>query len=225
MTFPVLSCCFLILAGIPRSAECNRIMNQSGAPGQTNLRRGSGFGPTEKTVKAAPCRLSEMVPTRFARHETFRPLSQLRHCWGGLSSTTMVSGREREHANQALETFRPVGISYLGDRGRSAGVPERNLDRSLETLLLFHNRSCVRRHYCLPRGALGCDCGHRDVSSFPGLAHCRARCPEAADTTIQARCLNRIAAAACTQRATHRAFRFGTSRHFAAMRSFVAIGT
>jgi hypothetical protein len=130
------------------------------------------------------------------------PLTQLRYCWGGLSSITMVSGREREHANQTLETFRRVGISYLGDRGRSAGVLERNLDRSLETLLLFHGRSYVCRHYCLPHGALGCDCGHRDRSPFPSLARCRTRCPGAADTPIQARCLNRIAAAACAQRAT-----------------------
>ena len=48
-----------------------------------------------------------------------------------------VSGRE--HANQTLETSRPVGVSDLGDRERFARVPERNLDRSLEALLLFHD--------------------------------------------------------------------------------------
>jgi hypothetical protein len=92
---------------------------------------------------------------------------------GGLSSTTMVSGKEREHANQTLKTFRPVGVSYLGDRGRSAGVLERNLDRSLETLLLFDGRPYVRRHYCLPRGALGCVRGHRDLS--PDWLRCWSR--------------------------------------------------
>ena len=110
---------------------------------------------------------------------------------GGLSSTTIVSGNEREHANQTLETFRPAGVGYLGDRGRSAGVLERNLDRSLETLLLFHSRPYMRRHYCLPHGALECDRGHRDLSPCPSLARCRTHCPEAADTTIQTRCLNR----------------------------------
>src|ERR1700676_997027 len=64
---------------------------------------------------------------------------------GGLSSTSMVSGKEREHAKQTLETVRPIGVSYLGDRGRSAGVLERNLDRRLETFLLFHGRPHVRR--------------------------------------------------------------------------------
>jgi len=33
----------------------------------------SAFGPTEKTIRAMRCRLSEVVPTRFARRETFGP--------------------------------------------------------------------------------------------------------------------------------------------------------
>jgi hypothetical protein len=76
---------------------------------------------------------------------------------GGLSSTSMVSGKEREHAKQTLETVRPIGVSYLGDRGRSAGVLERNLDRRLETFLLFHGRPHVRRAHRwrpLPNSAL-----------------------------------------------------------------------
>ena len=90
----------------------------------------------------------------------------------------------REHANQTLETSRPVGVSDLGDRERFARVPERNLDRSLEALLLFHDRPYMCRRYCLPRGALGCDRGHHDLSRCPGLAHClRTHCPEVADTT------------------------------------------
>jgi hypothetical protein len=37
-----------------------------------------------------------------------------------------------------------------------------------------------------PRGALGCDRRHRDLSPCPGLARClRTHCPEAVDTTIQ----------------------------------------
>jgi hypothetical protein len=51
----------------------------------------------------------------------------------------MLNGaKEREHANQTLATSRPVGVSGLGGRERLARIMERNLDRSLEALLLFH---------------------------------------------------------------------------------------
>jgi hypothetical protein len=64
---------------------------------------------------------------------------EVRHCWAPCPRQRSVSGaKEREYANQTLETFRRAGISCLGDRGRSAGVLERNLARSLETLLRFH---------------------------------------------------------------------------------------
>jgi hypothetical protein len=33
----------------------------------------SVLGRTKKTVRATPCQLSEMVPTRFAQRETFGP--------------------------------------------------------------------------------------------------------------------------------------------------------
>jgi hypothetical protein len=77
--------------------------------------------------------------TRRKRHANIDANDPSETLLGGSSLTTMVGGvKEREHAHQTVEAFRPVGVSCLGDRGRSAGVLERNLDRSLETLLPFH---------------------------------------------------------------------------------------
>ena len=44
--------------------------------------------------------------------------------------------RYEQHANETLATFRALGLSGMGGRRLSAGVSQRNLDRSLETLLI-----------------------------------------------------------------------------------------
>jgi hypothetical protein len=69
----------------------------------------------------------ETIPSDAPHFETVPKLSQLMEQLSG--------AKEREHANQ---TSWPIGVSDLGDRGRSARVLEPNLDRSLEALLLFH---------------------------------------------------------------------------------------
>lgn len=102
-----------------------------------------------------------------------------------------VAAMNEVDANETLATFRPVGLSGLGDRRRSAGVPERNLDRRLEALLLSYGRPYLRQRFGLPRGALGCDCGRCALSPCSGLARCLgACCAEPADTAIRARCMN-----------------------------------
>ena len=75
------------------------------------------------------------IPPLSGDKQTFG--ERAKHDRAACPSITKVSGRE--HANQTLETSRPVGVSDLGDRERFARVPERNLDRSLEALLLFHD--------------------------------------------------------------------------------------
>src|SRR5215468_10515504 len=56
---------------------------------------------------------------------------------GGLSPNKMVAWDQcmKQYANETLATSRPLGLIFLGSRRRSVGVPERNLDRGLETLL------------------------------------------------------------------------------------------
>ncbi len=120
-------------------------------------------------------------------------MTPMRRWWAGLGRGGPVGSQTRfgiasrvQHASQTLAAFRPLGLGRLGCRRRSAVVLERNLDRGLEALLLYCSGPHLRRRYCLPSGALGCDCGRCVLSTYSGLARrLGIRCSEAA--AIEAR--------------------------------------